>query len=514
MGTFYKAFREFLFPLTITLVLTKFPSSFSAVISNANEKEYGNAYNPDNPFIYPVPFTVFLLLQSPLFNRTHESFAEPYDNITREEINGYFYHRAHDCGVHFMNEREGLIISHDQIDNETESDARCTWGFVGNRFCTPSIHCLEFQPKGDCRTDYLQVTDSGESFSYHYCDNSSTPLNKEITAPRGILDVTYRYSGSPNLEFECYVKCAQYSANVSQNVIGNRFENDVKTKQVTPSTPVRTEVNFPKVNVTQNCGCGTPNGYKYRVVGGRETTVGQYPWMVGILNDGRVLPFCGGSLINDRYVLTAAHCMEDESPEDVYVILNEHDFGSKNETVGTTIRRSVAEIIPYHYYLDATFYGDMALLRLNESVDISNFTLTPVCLPPEESNLFEGKDVVGAGWGTLKEGGKKSPTLQEVIMRVMSNSACNDYHTLDSKFPVQVTDNMLCAGYSEGGKDTCAGDSGGPLIAWEKKRFTQVGVTSWGFGCGNRLNPGVFTRVTSFLYWIRANTLDATWCAS
>ena len=91
---------------------------------------------------------------------------------------------------------------------------------------------------------------------------------------------------------------------------------------------------------------------------------------------------------------------------------------------------------------------------------------------------------------------------------------------------------MLCSGYPEGGRDTCSGDSGGPLVTLEDGRFTQIGVTSWGFGCGNPLNPGVFARVTGerhfnlqklrksknvilleFLNWIEMNTLDAVYCA-
>lgn len=81
---------------------------------------------------------------------------------------------------------------------------------------------------------------------------------------------------------------------------------------------------------------------------------------------------------------------------------------------------------------------------------------------------------------------------------VYSNEACNDYHGHSPPEPPQVTDNMLCAGYPEGGRDTCAGDSGGPLIAKKKDsgRYEQIGVTSWGYGCAIRLNPGVFSRVT------------------
>ena len=154
--------------------------------------------------------------------------------------------------------------------------------------------------------------------------------------------------------------------------------------------------------------------------------------------------------------MTAAHCLDGEEVEDFMVVLNEHDFLATNETVGRTIIRRVIEMIPYPYYLESTFYGDMALLQLDRSVDITKFTTTPVCLPTDVSNSYIDSEVIGSGWGTLLENGRKSPKLFEVLLKVFSNPSCNDYHSSSKSEPMQVTDNMLCAGYHEGGRDTCS----------------------------------------------------------
>ncbi len=138
------------------------------------------------------------------------------------------------------------------------------------------------------------------------------------------------------------------------------------------------------------------------------------------------------------YVLTAAHCLDDEELEDFLVVLNEHDFHNDTETQGRTIKRRIVEMIPFNHYLESAFDGDVALLALETPVDINMHTLTPICLPTNASEDYINADVIGAGWGTLTEVGKKSPVLLEVLLKVMSNAACNDYHSSKPPIPLQV----------------------------------------------------------------------------
>jgi hypothetical protein len=132
-----------------------------------------------------------------------------------------------------------------------------------------------------------------------------------------------------------------------------------------------------------------------------------------------------------------------EELEDIVIALNEHDFLNDTETVGRTVRRKVAEVIPYHYYMESTFFGDYALLRLERPVNIEKSIFTPVCLPRSEDVLFQGREVIAAGWGTTNGGpfASKSPKLLEVPLVVFDNEACNDYHPHNPPEPKQVSEN-------------------------------------------------------------------------
>lgn len=124
---------------------------------------------------------------------------------------------------------------------------------------------------------------------------------------------------------------------------------------------------------------------------------------------------------------------------------------------------------------------------------------------------FVGTKAIATGWGTLKEDGKPSCILQEVEVPVISNDKCVAETNYTSKM---ITANMLCAGYpGKGERDSCQGDSGGPLVVERPdKRLVLIGVVSWGNGCARKDFPGVYTRVTRFMKWIKANTFDGCYC--
>lgn len=124
---------------------------------------------------------------------------------------------------------------------------------------------------------------------------------------------------------------------------------------------------------------------------------------------------------------------------------------------------------------------------------------------------FVGYKATASGWGTLKEDGKPSCILQEVEVPVISNDRCVSETNYTSKM---ITPNMLCAGYpGKGERDSCQGDSGGPLVIERPdKRLSLIGVVSWGNGCARKDFPGVYTRVTRFMTWIKANTADGCYC--
>ncbi|XP_001658406.2 trypsin-1 [Aedes aegypti] len=252
------------------------------------------------------------------------------------------------------------------------------------------------------------------------------------------------------------------------------------------------------------CSCGINNNNS-RIVGGTNAKEGKYPWMVALYYNNRFI--CGGSLINDRYVLTAAHCVfnADRSLFSVKFLL--YDRG---RPVPESFERRVSYIMT-NWFVNAVVFimNDLALLKLNETVPINDH-LYPVCMPVEEET-YAGFDGIITGWGKL--GNYSFPRkLQEVTVPILSSDECrnqSDYY----KF--QINDRVLCAGFPEGGKDSCQGDSGGPMHITDPvtDKYVLAGVVSYGYGCAKPKYPGIYARVSRFLSWINFNTRDACWCS-
>uniref|UniRef100_A0A1A9ZRH0 Peptidase S1 domain-containing protein n=1 Tax=Glossina pallidipes TaxID=7398 RepID=A0A1A9ZRH0_GLOPL len=268
-----------------------------------------------------------------------------------------------------------------------------------------------------------------------------------------------------------------------------------------PPTPV------PELNPPRNCSdcvCGIANTQK-RIVGGQETEVHQYPWMCMLLYGGRF--YCAATLINDQHVVTASHCVYGFRRERISVRLLEHDRKMANFQ---KIDRRVAQIITHPKYNARTYDNDIAIIRLDKPVEMTEL-LHPVCMPTPGKS-FKGEIGIVTGWGALRVGGPTSDSLQEVQVPIMSQDDCRQ-----SRYgPSRITDNMLCAGYEEGKKDSCQGDSGGPLhiVAYGTREHQLAGVVSWGEGCAKAGYPGVYARVNRYGTWIKTMTKNACLCHS
>ncbi|XP_014218377.1 proclotting enzyme-like [Copidosoma floridanum] len=259
-----------------------------------------------------------------------------------------------------------------------------------------------------------------------------------------------------------------------------------------------------------NSACGSKNGAQDvyyappsekeddpRIVGGTTTQQGEWPWIAGLFNAGRHI--CGGSLIDDRHILTAAHCVAQMTSWDVArmtVRLGDYDIKTPNEV--RHVEKRVKRVVRHRGFDMRTLYNDVALLTLNEPVEFTE-TIRPVCLP-SGSSLYINKMSTVIGWGSLREGGPAPGKLQGVTIKIWPNSICKQKY--GNAAPGGIVDSFLCAG--EANRDSCSGDSGGPLMV-NDGRWTQVGIVSWGIGCGKGQYPGVYTRVTHFLPWIYKN---------
>lgn len=247
-----------------------------------------------------------------------------------------------------------------------------------------------------------------------------------------------------------------------------------------------------------SCQCGAPNSNR-RIVGGQETTPLQYPWVAMLLHSGRF--YCGATLINNLYVMTASHCVQGFRREGMTLRFLQHN---RYFTNAETIERSVVKVNQHPRYEVRTFNNDIAILKLNKPIAFSD-NLRPACLPTAGES-FAGDVGIITGWGALSESGQTSATLQEVLVPIITNEECL------AVFPGAVTDNMFCAGYKMGKKDACQGDSGGPLHVLQKGQYQVAGIVSWGDGCARPDTPGVYTKVNRYLQWIRSVTSDACYC--
>ncbi|XP_031336045.1 proclotting enzyme-like isoform X1 [Photinus pyralis] len=255
--------------------------------------------------------------------------------------------------------------------------------------------------------------------------------------------------------------------------------------------------------------CGQPETANFRVVGGEESLPGRWPWMAAIFLHGnrRTEFWCGGALITAKHVLTAAHCTKDSqqrpfAARQFTVRLGDIDLKREDEP-SAPVTYKVTEVRAHHKFSRVGFYNDIAILVLDRLVRKSKYVI-PLCLPPPQlrNEKFAGQRTTVVGWGTTYYGGKESTTQRQAVLPIWRNEDCDDAYFQP------ITSNFICAGYSHGGTDACQGDSGGPLMIYWDTRWIQVGVVSFGNKCGEPGYPGVYTRVTEYLNWIKDHTKD------
>lgn len=232
-----------------------------------------------------------------------------------------------------------------------------------------------------------------------------------------------------------------------------------------------------------------------KILNGAETNISKWPWMAGLIRVGFDVfngQFCGATLISDRWVLTAAHCVIDETTATIKILAGHTRLSDATDND----LLSISQIIIHPAFNQITLDSDLALLELSEVT-----TLTPIQMLGRHSlNDSPGLTAIALGWGDTSSVTFAFPdTLQAVDLPLVSNHLCAERASF-------FTDNMLCAGFSSGIKDTCSGDSGGPLVVFDEmsQLWHQVGITSFGVGCEAQGNFGGYTRVKNFSDFISA----------
>jgi len=239
-----------------------------------------------------------------------------------------------------------------------------------------------------------------------------------------------------------------------------------------------------------------------RIIGGMTAIRNSWPWIVNINFFGYS---CGGTIIDDKTILTAAHCCKDRAdlPQFITMTIGDHHMWN----IDNREKKVTAERVILHpEYRQSGLVNDICILKFNGNgqVNLKSHNGDAACLPNRGEEPSHGTICWAAGWGLVNSPwGKSMPQeLQEVDLQIYSNEECEK--TQNSGYLRRAE--HLCAGWPQGGKDGCQGDSGGPLIcADEESQPVVVGVTSWGFGCAEPNSPGVWTKVSSYIDWIEEN---------
>ncbi|XP_047528791.1 trypsin, alkaline B-like [Vanessa atalanta] len=232
-----------------------------------------------------------------------------------------------------------------------------------------------------------------------------------------------------------------------------------------------------------------------RILGGSLTTIQNYPFAAVVLrntNQGYVQT-CGGVILNNRSVLSVAHCFYGTS-SNIWRIRIGSSYASSG---GST--RNVGRLIIHPNYYNALKQNDVGIFRVSSTFSIGG-NVQPGRFAGSNYNVADNQIVWTIGWGATSVNGPKSNQLRHVQVVTVNQNVCRSNYNV---IAMTVTNNMMCAGIlNQGGRDPCTGDYGGPLL----HNGVVVGISSWASGCGYRGYPAVYTRVPVYINWIQSNS--------
>ncbi|XP_050091044.1 CLIP domain-containing serine protease B9-like [Anopheles aquasalis] len=298
-------------------------------------------------------------------------------------------------------------------------------------------------------------------------------------------------------------------------------------KPTTPATSLPPEPELLPNPIKEECGVTKYISIIPHIMGGENCTIGEFPWFALLQFEnrrGKRSYNCGGAIINNRYVLTAAHCVigwverlvgklvevrlgeqntdtekDCEQDEDGQICADCEQDEDGQICADPPIDVGIEKVLVHPLYNEWSNANDIALVRLNKTIVFTDF-VQPICLPTLDfrpSNTSETLSVAGFG-RTLK--GMRSAIKQKLTIKVYDHNRCRKM--FGTKKAV-ITTNQICAG-GEHAKDSCKGDSGGPLMKLQKVWYLE-GVVSYGYGCGLEDWPGVYSHVPAYMSWIRSN---------
>ncbi|XP_060615793.2 transmembrane protease serine 12-like [Anolis sagrei] len=245
-----------------------------------------------------------------------------------------------------------------------------------------------------------------------------------------------------------------------------------------------------------------------RIIGGRNAQAGAWPWQVSLQIHHRnrgYLHLCGGSLINEAYVLSAGHCtVKVLNPGRWRAVFGLHHLYMKTNY---TIIRHIEAILRHHDFNKITQENDLALFKLSRPVKYNDY-VQPICIYNSSHLLTNETPCFISGWGMTRENGSASYILQEAQVKLFPLKICNS----GSWYMGTISKNSVCAGSESGNVDTCQGDSGGPLMCYfpNEDKYYVIGITSYGYGCGRPRSPGIYVRLAKYTDWLDSTLQNRT----
>uniref|UniRef100_A0A8D8U4E2 Serine protease snake n=1 Tax=Cacopsylla melanoneura TaxID=428564 RepID=A0A8D8U4E2_9HEMI len=419
---------------------------------------------PARPF---NPQTIQQHHHNPQQHNIQPSYPEPFGNIQKRSCNSFIRYRQPDY------------------------DDRPIWGSSGNAGeMSTRISPIEQRNTPPTR----RSTRLNRQKCMEYCRPTNPTIHFPQRTVQSLTPATSSKTGSPIIFF-----------GVQGGTDSKRNEFPHMNARIARTAPERKTIDPKLVEV-------------FFVQGGVDSKKNEFPHMVaiGFRNVGSGITSwnnCGGTLISHWYIMTAAHCTDSELGSPALVRLgalnvNRNLPGQEVEDIG------VAQVIAHPEYQgtrgDLSIYHDVALLRLERRVEFRE-GVQPACLYDEQE--VNEREVVATGWGNLGFADAPSDVLQKVQLDIIPGQQCKDLLGTDATIPRGIqSQGQVCAGVLEGGRDTCSGDSGGPLQVNNTRTFRPgyscgmeiIGITSFGKFCAEKNSPGVYTRVANYIPWIES----------